>query len=80
MKILTKKKQDEILKRIAANEIISGDAFAEKMTADSFTEIIENNAEIAFAVGGITGMVKTMNTVERYRESKLKEMEVDNGE
>lgn len=62
MKILTKKKIDEILKRITANEIIGIECIEDVELHNKF---IENNADIAFYVGGINGMVKVQNTLMR---------------
>ena len=65
MKILTKKKVDETLKRITANEII---AIETPMDTDKFECMVENNCEIACLVGGIEGMCKIQNTLrERYK-------------
>ena len=65
MKILTKKQVSEILKRITANEIICVEYMKD---IDAHTHLIENNAEIAYLVGGIKGMNKIQNTLkERYQ-------------
>lgn len=53
MKILSKKKCDEILKRIVANEIIQIEYGLRDIEAE--TKATENRAEIAFIVGGIKG-------------------------
>lgn len=63
MKILSKKKCDEILKRIAENEII---AIYSSDDIEAQTKAIENRAEIAFLVGGIKGMTKVQNTVKSW--------------
>ena len=66
MRILTNKKIDEILKRITANEII---AIETPMDTDKHTYMIENNADIAYMVGGIKGMTKVQNTIKsRYEK------------
>lgn len=65
MKILTKKKVDEILKRIIANEIISIET---PMDIDKHTCMAENNADIVYMVGGIKGMDKVINTIKREYE------------
>lgn len=65
MRILTNKKIDEILKRITANEII---AIETPMDIDKHTYMVENNADIAYMVGGIKGMTKVQNTVKRRYE------------
>ena len=65
MKIITKKKADEILKRIAANEIIGIEDIKD---IEAHTKFIENNADIAFEIGGVKGMTKIQNTLkERYQ-------------
>ena len=65
MKILTKKKIDEILKRIIANEIISIET---PMDINKIECMDENNCEIAFLVGGIEGMCKVLNTLRKRYE------------
>lgn len=62
MKIITKKKADEILKRITANEIIGIECIDD---IDAHTKFSENNANIAFEIGGIEGMKKVQNTLKR---------------
>ena len=62
MKIITKKKADEILKRITANEIIGIECIED---IEAYTKFIENNADIAFEIGGIKGMTKIKNTLKR---------------
>lgn len=65
MKIITKKKADEILKRLTANEIIAIECIKD---VDAHTQFVENNADIAYEVGGIKGMTKIQNTLRRrYR-------------
>lgn len=65
MKIITKKKADEILKRIAANEIIGIEHIKD---VEAHTKFIENNADIAFEIGGAKGMTKIQNTLkQRYQ-------------
>lgn len=63
MKFLSKKKCDEILKRITANEIIQVEYGLHDMEAE--TKATENRAEIAFIVGGINGMNKVQNTLRK---------------
>ena len=63
MKIITKKKADEILKRITANEIIGSEYIDD---IEAHIEFSENNADIAFEVGGIKGMTKIQNTLKRW--------------
>lgn len=67
MKILTRKKQDEILKRLCANEIIRA-SYVSELGEESFYATVresENSLEIANIVGGINGVIKVKNTVER---------------
>ena len=67
MKILTKKKCDEILKRITANEIIHIELHCGMHDMEAATKMIENRAEIAYIVGGIKGIDKVQNTLkQRY--------------
>ena len=70
MKIITKKKADEILKRITANEIIRIEYGLHDMEAE--TKSTENRAEIAFIVGGIKGMDKVQNTLRKRYNNLLK--------
>ena len=67
MKIITKKKVDEILKRITANEII-GIEYIKDIGAH--TKFSENNADIAFEIGGIKGMTKIQNTLKRRYQNE----------
>lgn len=67
MKILTKKKIDEILKRVTANEIIAIEYMED---IDAHTKLIENNADIAFIVGGCEGMAKIQNTLKRRYDNE----------
>lgn len=70
MKIITKKKADEILKRITANEII-GIEYIEDIEAHA--KFCENNAYIAFEIGGIKGMTKIQNTLKRRYQNEKSE-------
>jgi hypothetical protein len=63
MKILSKKKCEEILKRITANEIIQTEYGLHDMEAEA--KATENRAEIAYIVGGIKGMNKIQNTLKK---------------
>lgn len=63
MKILSKKKCDEILKRIVDNEIIQIEYGLRDIEAE--TKATENRADIAYLVGGIKGMNKVQNTVHK---------------
>ena len=67
MKIITKKKADEILKRITENEIIGIECIED---IEAHTKFIENNANIVFEVGGIKGIVKVSNTLEQRLKRK----------
>ena len=72
MKILSKKKCDEILKMIAENEILAIEYDGNDVEAQ--TKATENRAEIAFLAGGIKGMTKVQNTVKLWgkkRNSKV---------
>lgn len=64
MKILSKKKCDEILKRITANEVISNNYDRHDIEAQA--KATENRVEIAFLVGGIKGLHKVQNTVKSW--------------
>ena len=67
MKIITKKKADEILKRITANEIIGIEYIND---IEAHTKLSENNADIAFEISGIKGMTKIQNTLKRRYQNK----------
>lgn len=72
MKILSRKEQDEILKRIAACQIICNNYIGVK-TRDEIeagTKMTENLADIAVSIGGSAGADKVMNTVHKYNELK----------
>lgn len=62
MKILTKNKQEEILKRLVANHIIYHKGNGDMECIEHF---VENEAEIAFLVGGLEGMSKVDNTIHK---------------
>lgn len=70
MKILSRKEQDEILKRIAACQIICNNYIGVKTRdeIDAGTKMTENLADIAVTVGGDSGVDKVMNTVHKYNE------------
>ena len=68
MKILSKKKCEEILKRITANEIIQTEYGLRNMEAE--TKATENRAEIAFIVGDIKGMNKVQNALRKRYNNK----------
>lgn len=70
MKILSRKEQDEILKRAAACQIICNNYIGIK-TRDEIEagiKMIENLADIAVTVSGVSGAYKVMNTVYKYNE------------
>ena len=67
MKIITKKKADEILKRITANEIIGIEYIKD---IEGYTKLSENNTDIAFEIGGIKGMTKIQNTLKRRYQNE----------
>ena len=64
MKILTKKKQDKILKLLAANEIIAIKGLEPKYL-DCFCD---NSINAIYAIGGIKGLQKVINTLENRGE------------
>lgn len=74
MKILTRKKQDEILKLLAANLIIDGYS---SMDEESFSYVIDNAYEIAILVDGIDGLNKVYNTSLQYSSEKVSELDKD---
>lgn len=63
MKIITRKQQDELLKRLTANLII---ASGEHMNIESFDKFLENTLECAYAIGSFDGMVKVHKTFSKY--------------
>lgn len=65
MKILSRKQQDEILKRVAACQIICINCIE---NIEAFDKMTENLADIAVTVGGESGVDKVMNTVHKYNE------------
>ena len=62
MRILTKKKQNEILKLLAANEIIAINGLKPEYL-DSFGD---NSINIVCTIGGIKGLQKVTNTLKNY--------------
>jgi hypothetical protein len=67
MVILKKKKVNEILKRITANEIIAIECDV-RNDMGAQTQLEENNAEIAYIIGGTNGMAKVRNTVHKRQD------------
>lgn len=61
--IWNKKKREDALKRITATAIIVNDSVREP---ECFYTAIDNLTEIAFDVGGIKGMKKIQNTLDKY--------------
>lgn len=70
MKILSRKEQDEILKLIAACQIICNNyiGIKTKDEIEAGTKMTENLADIAVTIGGEYGADKVMNTVHKYNE------------
>ena len=62
MKILTKKKQNEILKMLAANHIIAD----KYMDVEGYGHTLGNICDIAYLVGGEEGMLKMQMTVRNW--------------
>ena len=63
MKIINKKKQDEILKRITANAIMLHSLTTDLEILDKF---IENTVEISYTIGGFEAAYKVRNSVLNY--------------
>lgn len=66
MKLLTNKKQNEALERIAAmyvmaRKVING--VKEEKSLDYIGKLIDNASELAYLVGGIDGMVEVLESV-----------------
>lgn len=74
MKILTKKKCDEILKRVCANEIIQMECSVFD-DVEAETKMIENRAEIAYIVGGVKGMNKVRATIHQRMIKAIEDLE-----
>ena len=62
MKILTRKKQDEILKRLATNEIIAVPCLKHE-DAEKF---IDNSENIIYSIGGIEGLSKVIGIIRKW--------------
>ena len=65
MKILSRKQQDEILKRVAACQIICNNYIN---AIEGFDKMTENLVDIAVSIDGEYGADKVMNTVHKYNE------------
>ena len=63
MKILTNKKKDELLKRIAACQIIANNYIAD---IEALEQITENLADMAIDIGGVYGADRVVKTVHLY--------------
>ena len=77
MRILTKKKQNEILKLLAANEIIA----IKGLKAEYLNSFCDNSINVVCAIGGIKGLQKVTNTLKNYlrqvsRNERIKTMSV----
>lgn len=72
MVILTRKKQNEILKRLCANEVIFRHSMNALPSCDEWFECtdkyIDNSVNIAIMVSGIDGALKVKNTLEKRYE------------
>lgn len=70
MKILSRKQQDEILKRVAACQIICNNYIGinTRDEIEAGTKMTENLSDIAVTIGGESGADKVMNTVHKYNE------------
>ena len=62
MRILTKKKQNEILKLLAANEIIAING----LKPEYLDNFCDNSINIICTIGGIKGLQKVTNTLKNY--------------
>lgn len=65
MKMLSRKQQDEILKRIAACQIICINCIE---NIEAFDKMTENLAYIAVTIDFRNGADKVINTVHKYNE------------
>lgn len=63
MRILTKKKQEELLLRITANEIIAVTSIDD---GEELKQHIENAFTMADIVGGIEGARKVQRSIKKY--------------
>ncbi len=73
MKILSKKKQNEVCKRIVANAIIAFDLLdVDNLPADKLIrytkEILENTCDAVGDVGGIEAMLAAREAMVRYHK------------
>ena len=63
-RVLTKKKQDEILKRVTACQIIADNHIED---FEALEKITENLADITIDVGGPKGVDKVLGTLRGYK-------------
>lgn len=63
MKIMSRKKQDEILKRVAACQIICNKYIKD---IEAMERMTENLADISIIVDGSSGASKVQNTIRKY--------------
>lgn len=69
MKILTRKKQDEIIKRLAINEIIAVPC----LKPESVEKFIDNSESIIYDIGGIKGLGEVISTITKWLEERESE-------
>lgn len=65
-RILFKKKQDEILKRVTACQII---AIEHISNPEAYEQITENLADIAIGIGGAEGGNRVLSTIHKYMKT-----------
>lgn len=65
MKILSRKQQDEILKRVAACQIICANHIND---IEAFSKMTENLCDIAITIDLRSGTDKVMNMVHKYNK------------
>ena len=70
MKILTRKKQDQILKHLAAISIIGAES---GMSTEFIDKHVDNVGDIAVIVDGVNGMWKVHELYARWIADKYKE-------
>ena len=78
MKLLTNKKQNEALARIAVMYVMARKAIngvKEENRLDYIGKLIDDAAELAYIVGGIGGMVAVKEMVESVNDDLYKEGE-----
>ena len=68
MKILTNKKEDELLKRIAACQIIAANYIAD---IEALEQITENLSDMAIKIGGAYGISRVVKIVNLYHDTKV---------